>query len=125
MFHYEFLLQMNLYKKLYSILDKEIKDLRKNSALTKSGAKKREKIAALKMRQESLKKEFDLLADLTLNEIKHFPPEQKIYANIIQSHFCDFTKPIDKLQLDIAMNGLAKSASNFRDELETLWFKQF
>lgn len=116
---------MNICKKLYGILDKEIKSLRENSALTKSGAKKHEKIPALKAKQESFKKEFDLLADLTLNEIKHFPPEHEIYANIIQSHFCDFTKPIDKLQVDIDMNGYAKSASNFRDELETLWFKQF
>ena len=127
MFHYEYLLQLNNYKILYGILDKEIKNLWVNGALTKSGAKKREKIPALKAKQKSIKKEFDILAQAALDEIENFnfPPKKKFYADIIKMHYCDFTKPYDGLLADIMKCEKFVEPSNFKADLQKLWARQF
>lgn len=112
-------------RELYKILDKEIKRLSQCDAITKSGAKKRKKIPVLISKRNSIKEEFDILAQEIIEEIKKFPPEKNFYADIIAIHYCKLTKSPKELQADIDLTGYIMKADNFRADLKKFWLKQF
>lgn len=122
---YLLLLTLENCKKTYAILERKKKHLKKMDNSTESGARKRQAIPLLEAKQNELKAIFNSLVPIVENWVANFAPENKIFGDAIITHYCNFEKNPESLQIDLDLLGLCMTASNFRAKIQQIWLDEF
>ena len=122
---YLLLLTLENCKKTYAILERKKMHLKKMDNSTESGARKRQAIPLLEAKQNELKAIFNSLVSIVEEWVANFAPENKIFGDAIITHYCDFEKNPELLQIDLDFLELCMTASNFRAKIQQIWLDEF
>ena len=119
------LYKVEAFKKAYNDVGKELTHLYQLDGAQNSGSKKWESIKKLEAERANIKAEFDATIQSVKDWCSTLPPEDKEFADLVLSFFCDINSLQSGFKTYLELLGNRNHVSNVNVKIKKLWLDSF